>query len=102
MIVVSFMGYAFKNASGKVVFAFLRFHFISNTKKRIMFVPFTIFNGIFESSLLWCRINQGLHFVKFVSMYSNLLWLLEGDMCVIKKMLLLRMGNSRVANMMQK
>ena len=31
MIVVSFMGYAFKNASGIVVFAFLGFHFISNT-----------------------------------------------------------------------
>ena len=28
---VSFMGYAFKNASGIVVFAFLGFHFISNT-----------------------------------------------------------------------
>ena len=31
MIVVSFMGYAFKNVSGIVVFAFLGFHFISNT-----------------------------------------------------------------------
>ena len=31
MIVVSFMGYAFKNASGIVEFAFLGFHFISNT-----------------------------------------------------------------------